>query len=198
MLLFGAQRVAYERFYDVFGITPEDVGIDVTRVLAQTAAGVCLFLVFVGVCVVVYFGLVTHGSRRSRLTLPNTGKIVRGVLVATLGSATFMAWVNWVDADDAAKCAARSDGQSVRSLRFFGITRLGVRADRAVASSTDRTHVPEWDGRHVVYLGTGDGAALLYDPADRRTLRVPVGALTLSTETTAKRFHPRSGCVTPT
>ena len=30
-LIFGAQRVAYERFYDQFGVTPEDVGIDAAR-----------------------------------------------------------------------------------------------------------------------------------------------------------------------
>lgn len=197
-LTFGAQRIAYERFYDQFGITPEDVGIDVTRVLTQTGSGLAIWLVLVaagsGLLALVFLILSGPGS-----VAPH----VKAILLAGLGCsvvwAAFMFFFNAADADDAARCAARPDGQSVRGLRVLvplgpPVTRLGIRAERAVIRSADATAAPTWDGKQVVHLGTSNGVSVVYDPKEKRTMRVPASSAVISIETTSERYHPKHGC----
>jgi hypothetical protein len=197
-LIFGAQRIAYERFYDQFGITPEDVGVDVTRVLTQTASGLAVWLALMaagaGLIGVVLLMLSGPGS-----FAPHGKSILIAGFGLSVCFAALMFFLNAADADDAARCAARPDGQSVRGLRVlvpFGppVTRLGIRAERAVIRSTDATSAPAWDRSQVVYLGAANGVSIVYDPQEKRTMSLPTSSVVISIETTSERYHPQQGC----
>jgi hypothetical protein len=106
---------------------------------------------------------------------------------------------NTSDADDAARCAARPDGQPVRALRYqvpFGpnITRLGIRAERAVIHSIGLDPAPPWDGRQVVYLGSSEAVVFAYDPREERTLRISEGSVFVSINAAAERYRSDRGC----
>jgi hypothetical protein len=195
---FGVQRIAYERYYDQFGLTPEEVGIDATRVLQQTASGLA-----VGTVIIVGgFGaaaLALHLASGGRLNLRRYGKGgVTACLAATIFVVGTFLVLNVAHADDAARCVARSNGEPVRGLRvtFLGldVTRLSVRADRAVLHSADRQAHYTWDGRRVVYLGTAQSTVFAYDRKAKRTLRLPASGVVVSTNTTSRRYHAKEGC----
>jgi hypothetical protein len=200
-LTFGAQRIAYERFYDQFGVAPEDVGVDISRVLSQTAGGLALMLLaylaiwglWLGVSTATnLLGRSDEERRRSR----------RVLFLCLAGALVFIAaavlLINTADADDAARCAARPDGQSVRALRWRvphgpTITRLGVWAERAIVRSTDPA-LDAWNGRQVIYLGTADGVATVYDPRNKRAIRLPAASLAISINAASESFQPTQGC----
>jgi hypothetical protein len=175
-IIFGAQRVAYERFYDKFGVSPEDVGIDFTRVLQQTAGGLGgqLFLVTLYMAFAWVVSLFLRGTAiGSSITVQHllvAGLAISGCLLVVLFAA------NWAQADDAASCAARPDGRPVRGFRTHMpggllVTRLGIRADRAVLRSTDPKDplARMWKGHRFVYLGTANGSVFVYDPRRRES-----------------------------
>jgi hypothetical protein len=198
---FGAQRVAYERFYDEFGVSPEDVGVDVSRVLSQTAGGMALVLFAYLVIWGLWLGVSTATNLLGRGDQER--RQARRVLFFSLAAglifiAASISFINMADADDAARCAARPDGQSVRSLRWRvphgpTITRLGVRAERAVVRST-AADTTAWDGRQVFYLGSANGVAVVYDPREQRTIRLPTGSVAISVNAASESFQPTRGC----
>jgi hypothetical protein len=193
---FAAQRVAYERFYDQFGITPEDVGIDAKLVLTQTAAGLVMPILLAAlfwVPMLIILVMATSLSFRRALL------VVVGAVVVFSASLQF--FLNAAHADDAARCAALPNGQSVRSLRFnvpFGppISRLGVRAERAIVRSADRSSpLPAWSDHTVIYLGTSDGVSVVFDPEARRTLLLPANSVDISVDAGRPRYRPKKGCI---
>jgi hypothetical protein len=199
-IAFGAQRIAYERFYDRFGLAPEDVGLDFTRVVQQTAGGVGIVSFAVTVFVATWVLVSRIRGKEISFTWP---------LVIGLGLAAFyfllVLWTNWVDADDAAACAARRDGRPVRGLRTHVpgllVTKLAVRADRAVLRSADPKNPSAqlWTGRRLVYLGTANGTVFVYDPTpgSERTLRVPSASVLVSVDATTPRYTKQDGCALP-
>jgi hypothetical protein len=206
-LTFGAQRIAYERFYDHFGVTPEDVGIDASRVLSQTAGGLAIwvlaFVAFLGLVFAISTLLLRGrgGKERQEFHRAMRKMLVYGGLAGSILLVVTIFFINSSDANDAAICAARPDGQSVRGIRWGipsgpDITRLGVRAERAVIRSTDtKSPAPPWNGRQVVYLGAAEGVAVVYDPRGKRTIRIPAASVVVSLNTASERFRWQRGCV---
>jgi hypothetical protein len=190
-VMFALLRFSYERFYETFAIAPEDVGIDSARVLTQ-AAFALLATSGLSAMVVLLLALVVRRLRRPRSFLVFT---VAGV-VASL--AIFLV-KSWSDADDAAKCAARVDGQPTRNIRIgFGsvnTTLVGIRAERATVDWIAQTPAPSrLEGSPAVFLGQADSTALIYLPVDRRTVRVPASSVAIRIDTTVARFNFRVGC----
>ena len=190
-VLFALLRFSYERFYERFAIAPEDVGIDSARVLAQAAFAL---LATSAVCATaaLVFALLVPRLRSPPYVLSIT---VAGVVVV-LGIFLVKAWS---DADDAAKCAARVDGQPVRNIRIgFGsvnTTLVGIRAERATVDWIAQDPAPTGlEGSAAVFLGQADGTALIYLPVDRRTVRVPANSVSMRIDTTVTRFNFRTGC----
>jgi hypothetical protein len=52
-IVYGFQRFSYERFYDQFGVTPEDVGVTPSDVLSQTGLGLVVLICVAFVLLVV-------------------------------------------------------------------------------------------------------------------------------------------------
>ncbi len=190
-VIFALLRFSYERFYEPFAITPEDVGIDSARVLTQ-AAFALLATASVSATVVLLFALFVRRLRTPRSILLFTVAVV----VVSLGPLFVK---SWSDADDAAKCAARADGQPVRNLRIgigsVNTTLVGIRAERATVSWIAQGSPPSGlEGSVGVFLGQADGTALIYLPNDRRTVRVPATSVAMRIDTTLSRFNFRVGC----
>jgi hypothetical protein len=203
VLAFAAQHIAYERFYDQFGLAPEDLGLDFTRVVQQTAGGIGIFSALAIVITGFTTGLATLLARHRKqmnVRLP----LVLGLSVASF-YLLLVLWTNLADADDAAKCAARPDGRPVRGLRThlagLLVTKLAVRADRAVLHSTNPKDpsAERWAERPLVYLGTANGTVFAYDPGAgaRRTIRVPTASVIVSVDTTTPRYSKQDGCDRP-
>lgn len=195
---FALQRVAIERFYDHFGLSPEDVGVDLTLVIQQTAGGLAtMLLVFVSVSLA-YIGVASLFVRRA--WRDRTQWFKTSMLWSLAIGPCYLGFVFWdhvTHADDAARCAAKAEGAPVRGFRAhlpggILVTRLNIRADRATLTSVD----PEdrlahlWKDREFVYLGTANGTVFVYDPRpnERRTLRVPASSVIVSIDTTSERF----------
>jgi hypothetical protein len=45
VVAYGVLRLSYERFYEVFGLSPEDVGVTFTRILSQSGVGVLVLII---------------------------------------------------------------------------------------------------------------------------------------------------------
>jgi len=202
-IVYGLQRVAYEQFYDEFGIAPEDVGIDAVQVLSQTAVGVATWMVLTlliallpaaGATAVTY----AVGRRYPKVSglARRVGVCVLGVIALTNGLWTLI--LNNSAAENAAKCAARRDGtgQPVRGLkaRFPAIRWSGVRADRAVLKSTEPGQPAPPSKRTVFYLGHSQGSAIVYVPSTQRVLRVPASTAVVSVDAAARAFTATKGC----
>jgi hypothetical protein len=192
-ITFGVLHIAYERFYDAFGVSPEEVGVDPARVLSQSASGLVLALAVFLVPAAGY--LIVRGARTRSLDMGTVWTVVLAAVLFSFG----LFVKNAADADDAGACAARADGQSVRSIRFQvplgpAISMLGVQAQRAVIHATDRSKPPAWDGSRVVYLGTNDGTTIVFDPRARAALRIPLGSVTVATDASGGRYRKKDGC----
>lgn len=204
--IFVAQRVAYERFYDRFGLSPEDVGIDGPRVALQTTAGlayaVALYAVPVAVSAVVLLIAfrVVAGSAFDLRT--GAAHAMGAILVVAVFSTCIEIARNYHHADDAAQCAAGLDGQSVRGLHFglpgLGVTttRLGIHADIARVRAADaKTPIPKvWRTRKVVYLGTANSLTFVFDRTKHQTFRLAAGSVAVSTDARANSFNAAKGC----
>lgn len=195
---FGAQRLAYERFYEKFGLSPEDVGIDATLVLQQTAAGLAFVTIWYLVIMALYVAVVMRisGPPDRKRFVPISLVVLS--LVALFAS-VYVFVLNYSEADDAAVCAAKQNGQPVRTLRVglpvskIRFTRLGIRADLARVRSTDPNVPRVWKHRTVLYLGSANSTAFVYDRAKKRTFRIPASSV-ISIDTKAPRFRASEGC----
>jgi hypothetical protein len=206
--VFAAQRVAYERFYDHFGLEPEDVGIDFTHVVQQTAGGVGIagFLAGIFVAVVAAIWQAAQQSRPEAQRHHLTPTIFLWVWLALAGWFVLVVILsNWAAVDGAGRCGTQADGRPVRGFRThlpFGmlVTRLAIRADRAVVTAANPTGpaAQRWDRRRLVYLGTNAGTVFLYDPASNQTTRVPASNVVVSIDTTTPRYTSQDGCRRPT
>jgi hypothetical protein len=196
-VLYALIRFAYERFYDVFGVSPEQVGIDSTRVLSQSAFGLLVFAFLT----TVFYGIFALFMIRGNRTLSSTAKRRTLLIALALGALGVLLPIikAWGDAVDAAECAAGSDGQSVRSLRFNlgGVTGtvVGVRADRAsVTWIGDETAPAGIEDGPAVILGESDGRLFIYLPARETTLDVPAADVVAAIDPTTPRYRPSKGC----
>jgi hypothetical protein len=193
-VLFALLRFSYERFYEPFAITPEDVGIDSARVITQAAFA----LLATSVLSTAIVALLALSVRRLRTP--------RRILILSFAGAVLSLSIllarSWSDADDAAKCAARVDGQPARNIRVgFGsvnTTLVGIRAERATVDWLAPTPAPPGlEGSVAVFLGQADGTALIYLPVEKTTVRVPAGSVAVNIDAAAPRFNFRVGCQPP-
>lgn len=194
-IAFGVTRIAYERFYDQFGITPEDVGINGPRVLAQTGTGLATYAIMIGLPVLVAVFIARKVARRAKLRYRHIA--LWSFTAVSLGFLTLLVALA-ARASQAADCAARVDGDSVHGLRLnvpgFHVTLVSVRANRALVRWNDSAQAHGLQNGKVVYLGTGESTAVVYDPAKKQTLRVPAGDVVISSGTTAPSYHFWEDC----
>jgi hypothetical protein len=192
-LLYALLRFSYERFYDKFAITPEDIGVNAGRVLYQAAFA---FLTFAIAGLVVGFIVWMLGRKAGSLpvilAVSSAGTVCLMLAVVVL--------VSWSSADDAAACAARVDGQPVRDVRFgtggLQTTVIGMRAERARVEWIGQSSAPSGleDGP-AVFLGGANDVVFIYLPKEHRTLRVPSAAVAIEIDAAADRYNLQNGCV---
>jgi hypothetical protein len=202
---FGAQRVAYERFYEPFGVSPEDVGTDSTAILQQTAAGlVSAEVILVGVVAIVAVGLTVLGRRflKGKVKAERNACVALVILASgCLGLTYVVIHENYTNAAAAAQCAIK-EGRPVRGLRYnlplvgITVTRLGVRADLArIRSTSPSTALPaKWKTRVVLYLGSANSLAAAYDRQKKQTVRFPLSSAVVRADTTTPLFVAADGC----
>jgi hypothetical protein len=201
---FGAQRVAYERFYEPFGVSPEDVGTDATAVLQQTAAGLASAeVILVGVFTIVAVVLIVFVRRSSKdkIEFKRYARIALAILVPGCLVLTYLIISdNYTNAAAAAQCAIK-EGRPVRGLRYdlpleITVTRLGVRADLArIRNTSPSTALPsEWKTRVVLYLGSANGLGVAYDRQKKQTVRFALSSAVIRTDTTTPLFVAADGC----
>jgi hypothetical protein len=205
-VIYAFQRFSYERFYEHFGITPEDVGVDAGRILSQTGFGlailVSLFLIYlVGICFLLFLA-----TRVIAAGLPEAATHPIVLFVVLIGFAVIALFapliIYSVRADRAGKCAAMPDGPTVRGLGLSlgaRFTVLGVRAERAVLKQKWAARNPPKRLRaktHVVYLGESGGRVVVYNPYRTRNklMRIPSGEVTVVIDTESPDYENSSAC----
>jgi hypothetical protein len=96
---YGALRISYERFYAVFGLSPEEAGVSSTSILGESGVGIVSLIVAITVvpalCCALMAGLITlindwkyaqeeHGRDRPRTIRSRRWKVIRGVVLGSV------------------------------------------------------------------------------------------------------------------
>jgi hypothetical protein len=212
VVLFGILRLSYLFFYLQLRTTPEEVGYDYARVLSESVVGafVLVLLVFAPIMAVALAvrwlraSLRPRSPRRARSSVleadePSDRGVSRLALWCFAAAAALVAvsmpflaaWQGRI---------ARS-GQTVRNVYFIAVPYLPVLPVQAVPArvvwvdpaSDEQTNL---SSRHcLMYLGTSDGIAVLYDVRTGASLRVPVSSTAVQLERT---FFVPAECRVPT
>lgn len=174
-MIFGILRVSYERFYEVFGLTPEDVGTSSGSILSQSGFGVFgLVLVIFGPFLV---GCVTAG--RAIRSGPLRWLVMTAILIPP-AVLTYVAFLHnlTIFAAEAGTCAKQ--GYAVRSVRgesgFLSlgrVTLVAVRAEQIKLHWLSTEQPAPQVGTPLMYLGQDSGGLYLFDVEQQATLRVP-------------------------
>ena len=136
--IYAAQRIAYERFYERFGLSPEDVGLDFpANALQQTAGGIGIFsfavAVFTGIVLAVSAVVRATGGTPVNVKTPlRIGLGVAGFYLLLVLGRTGLIRTTQLNARRVRKEAC---ARSPLDLPGLLVTKLAIRADRARRSS---------------------------------------------------------------
>lgn len=183
LLYYAAVRLSAGRFYDRFGLRPEEVGLGYAELIIQTVYGL-LYLVAVGAIWGLGFAVavwVVRGiwrlSRGRSWRPPRTESSTGAALLVPVALWVVQAiGMSIATASDSAEDVR--DGFPTPGSILSGVLRWNAEAAIVSGAGTDTT---EPFDRCVIYLGQAEGMAALYDPASRYTWRVPVGAVKIRT-----------------
>jgi hypothetical protein len=176
-LAYLVARSAQTSFYSKFGVEPDEVGLGYAATLSR-AANLLLVLSLVAGIVLTVAAVVrpARAPRGRRLRAPTVG-------VALVALVLFAVWM---------RVAYTSDAHRVkrgRSLRPPGLSTPGRVVTNPLGLRVEPVRVTwlggsaggyEFGHADVMYLGRADGIAVLFDPARRRTVRVPAGDVVLT------------------
>jgi len=197
--IFVVVRLSLVLFYKGFGVSPDEVGYDYLKTLAQSFYGlaflISLLVVLFGSVLVAQGFYVVTGTivfrlfTRWRREAPEPEELLdhmRGLLGGF--SATFRRWkgilavgcffaaaiylsLAFVDGKD----ALNGEGTSPYTGGSFPI--FVWRAEPAVITSVAESTNPQLNGACDLFLGQADGVTVLYDVSEATTLRIPTSAI---------------------
>jgi len=190
--LYGLLRLSYLFFYLRLRTTPEEVGYDYSRILAQSIGGAVELVL---ICAVA-FALITSTFSATRRVLRRMSSLrttareiprhsSRRIVVHSLGAALVFVLLSLPVLASWQGGLAR-DGQTVRNVYFVGVPYLPVLPVQAVPA--DVTWVDGDAGKAMplisrtclMYLGEANGAAVFYDVRSHESLRLPTSSITVS------------------
>jgi hypothetical protein len=196
--LYGVFRLAYLFFYLPLRTTPEEVGYGYSRILAESVIGALelvtlVFLPLLLIGLAIHAGLAGRRNRRGdhdRSDADGSESLVpqralrriglRAFVVAVLVIVVSLPVLAWWQG----RLAQR--GQTVRNVYFIGIPYLPVLAVQAIPADVvwinpDSERQFSLASRQcLMYLGSGDGKAILYDVRTRESIRVPAGDVSIA------------------
>jgi hypothetical protein len=197
LVLYGLFRLAYSFFYIQLRTTPEEVGYNYTRIIAESIVGaielilICAVLIAVVAAVLAGGWIAVKAVRRRRWPgitdmrqVFERRKLTRAIkrIIALAVAAVFLSlpWLAWWQGGLA------QAGQVVRNVYFIGVPYLPVLAVQAVPATVtwkaaeSEKAVPLKDRTCLLYLGRGDSTAVFYDVGNRDSLRLPTGDITVT------------------
>jgi hypothetical protein len=182
VLIYGSQRIFYDRFYGSLGVDPSDVGLSYTETLARSTGFVIISLVLLAT-LAMGIPSVERGFRYTMRQDPSEKMSRSAVVVLVLGTALFLGVVGvipWLGAEEAARDVQA--GRPVGPIRY-GLPLIAIHADpvwvEPVGKPGDSTAAERLRGRHLLYLGQSEGTVLLYDAFFQRAIYMPASSIVL-------------------
>jgi hypothetical protein len=182
VLIYGSQRIFYDRFYGSLGVDPSDVGLSYTETLARSTGFVIVSLVLL-VTVALHMPFVERRFRYAGRQDPTVRRSRGTIILSVLGTVLFVGVVGvipWVGAEEAAREVQA--GRPVGPIRY-GLPFLAIHADpvwvEPVGKPGDSTAAERLRGRQLLYLGQSEGTVLLYDASFQRAIYVPASSIVL-------------------
>ncbi len=195
ILVYGIQYVSYSRYYGHLGVDPKDVGLTYGTVLASSTGIVSVFVLAALAAILAYHLYIRRifGPRaRNPAFLP--------ALVIGSGSVLFaLASIALVAVADRASHDTRQ-GRPVLPIRnqIVGLPLLTIRADpvvvRPVGEPGKNPAVEELTRRSLLYLGSANGLAVLYDHVGETSLYVPLASVILDVRNCYIKTSPHPEC----
>jgi hypothetical protein len=215
LALFILVRLGLLLFYENFGVSPDEVGFDYLRTLAQSLYGFAYlaflsgllfaaFMLGLIICVAIW-GLLKLAYRRIRTRDPVPFAIYLKSYMNTVRRLTALAWslllpallLGFLTVTVAFLSLAHSDGQQAlkgRGVVPYGEYALPVypwQAVPTVVNVLDSNSASQiTNGSCYLLLGEADGITVLYDPREQVTVRLPTGAIELRTQP-GEGFRPQ-------
>jgi hypothetical protein len=170
-VLYGLIRLGHQTFYSRFGLSPDDVGLGYGEALAR-AAGFTAYLLAVILGLALLAFLMEGGERPQGRYL--YGLVVGGLLALLVFS------IFSVLSDARAAADKVEKGKAVRPAFMLD---YGIRAEPARITWHDDAPagLRELRSHGLMMLGNSAGTVVVYDDVDdKRTLRIPANAITVS------------------
>ena len=180
--LVALTQMGLDWFYGHFGLAPQDVGLDQTAILFETAATGITALIsaaVVGLAVAVLLRYVALGRSRIRHgTVSLRSLVVEPVVLAMAGGITIALLAGFLGSGILNAHRSLEDIRAGRSVPRQVLARGEVVA-RCTQVWWKEPHIDGVIGRpqgaRLVYLGEAAGVTSFYDATSTRTIRVPSG-----------------------
>lgn len=202
LLIYGLLFFAYDSFYSVVGLTPQDVGLSYLDILSHST-GTVLILGYLIVNVLVNI-TPTGGEIAAQQASPDDYKtkrayprmkvsvaIVSIVSIIVMYAGSYLAIRYFLVSVFAERRDELLRGEQIEPVRVFGLTLLDLRATPALLSREDKQEpitLPAnalWstltDPRCVLYLGRSNDILVVYNPFRHETIRVPAQGVQITT-----------------
>jgi hypothetical protein len=197
VVLYGLFRLSYVFFYVRLRTTPEEVGYTYTRIIAESIVG-AIELVVICTAIIAAVTAATFPARIAVFALIRRRRLGWADLLRGVSRRVLVRIVNWslVGATSAVivslpflawwQGGLAQAGQTVRNVYFIGVPYLPVLAVQAVPADVSwvdgdsEKAVPLKTRRCLLYLGKAEEVAVFFDVANRESLRLPLGDITVS------------------
>lgn len=206
LLLYVLVFVPYSTFYGHFGVTPNEIGLTYLEILTRSGPPLLLLLLAAVALIYLPAHVLARGGPIRGYLLAGLALTIVVVLAAGVwrayrltdlveGGSPVRSWpfgavvnirVDYATVTSGVEEKPVAPGNRVGEIPADPVTgkraTLDVTAPEVDLAVRSRSTVPVAARRTLLYFGQSSGVAVLYDPYQRQTIRLPAGDVTIYVE----------------